>query len=184
MPGDATVRILLLRGVNVGGKSVLPMAGLREVLAGQGLIGVKTHIQSGNAVFRDPIGAVDLAERITVAIESGYGFRPKAMMLEVAVLLDVLAANPFALAGAENGAAVHIGFLAAPALHADLDRLRALAAKDEAFHLTEAAFYLHAPSGIGRSKLAAAAEKTLGVAMTLRNQRVAEAVSVLAQDLE
>ncbi len=33
------------------------------------------------------------------------------------------------------------------------------------------AFYLHAPDGIGRSKLAAAVEQCLGVATTARNWR-------------
>src|SRR5262245_43995429 len=40
----------------------------------------------------------------------------------------------------------------------------------ERFHLMDKVFYLHAPEGIGRSKLAANAEKLLGAPMTDRNR--------------
>lgn len=41
----------------------------------------------------------------------------------------------------------------------------------ERFDLKGKVFYLHTPEGIGRSKLAANAEKLLGVSMTSRNWR-------------
>lgn len=44
--------IALFRGINVGGHGILPMKALRALLEGLGLAGVKTHLQSGNAVFR------------------------------------------------------------------------------------------------------------------------------------
>ncbi len=43
--------LALLRGVNVGGKNILPMAKLREVLEDTELNNVKTYIQSGNVIF-------------------------------------------------------------------------------------------------------------------------------------
>lgn len=177
---SADARILFLRGINVGGRNRLLMADLRALLAGLGLEGVKTHIQSGNAVFFAPPGAVDLGPRIGTAIEGQCGFRPAVIVLTAAALADVLAANPFAAAGADAGATVHIGFLAQAAVGADPQVLAAFATTDERFALTEAAFYLHAPSGIGRSKLAAVAERALAVPMTMRNQRVVEAVAALA----
>ena len=47
--------------------------------------------------------------------------------------------------------------------------MQTLALANEEFALAGRAFYLHAPSGIGRSKLAAKVEKLLGVATTARN---------------
>jgi uncharacterized protein (DUF1697 family) len=41
-------------------------------------------------------------------------------------------------------------------------------------------FYLHAPEGIGRSKLAANTEKVLGVATTGRNWRTVRKVMAMA----
>lgn len=46
--------LILLRGINVGGKNKLPMADLRAALEGLGAGDVQTWIQSGNAVFDAP----------------------------------------------------------------------------------------------------------------------------------
>lgn len=43
--------VVLLRGVNVGGKNQLPMADLRSALAAAGYGDVETYIQSGNVVL-------------------------------------------------------------------------------------------------------------------------------------
>jgi len=44
-------------------------------------------------------------------------------------------------------------------------------------------FYLHAPDGIGRSKLAASAERLLGVPLTARNWRTICKIKDLAEAL-
>ena len=44
----------LLRGINVGGKNVIPMNDLRDCLTELGLQDVRTYIQSGNVLFRAP----------------------------------------------------------------------------------------------------------------------------------
>ena len=46
-----TVMVALLRGVNVGGKTTLPMADLRRVATDLGYDDVATYIQSGNLVL-------------------------------------------------------------------------------------------------------------------------------------
>lgn len=166
--------ILLLRGVNVGAHRVLPMADLRAILTGLGCAAVQTHIQSGNAVFR--ANSDGLAARIAEGIGARFPFTPRALVLPVPAYRAILAACPFA------GEGVHVGFLAeAPEL--DTAPLQTLAAPDEGLALTPTAFYLHAPSGIGWSKLAARAEALLGVPMTMRNLRVATAILKLAEGL-
>lgn len=44
--------LLLLRGINVGGKNKIVMAELKVVLEEQGFQAVKTYINSGNVIFR------------------------------------------------------------------------------------------------------------------------------------
>ena len=44
--------ILLVRGINVDGKHILPMKRLTLILHNLGLYNIKTYIQSGNAVFQ------------------------------------------------------------------------------------------------------------------------------------
>jgi len=44
--------IALFRGINVGGKNVLPMKALKALLENLDLQNVKSYIQSGNVVFQ------------------------------------------------------------------------------------------------------------------------------------
>src|SRR5262249_28718132 len=43
--------VALLRGINLGGRNKVPMAGLRDAVAALGYTGVTTYIQSGNVLF-------------------------------------------------------------------------------------------------------------------------------------
>lgn len=89
-----------------------------------------------------------------------------------------LAGNPFPGADTKN---LHLGFLASIPGNPDLDTLSKLRKEGERFHLKENVFYLHAPEGIGRSRLASNAEKLLGVPMTVRNWSTVCKVMELAE---
>jgi uncharacterized protein (DUF1697 family) len=47
--------IALLRGINVGGKNPIAMAGLKTCFEENGFGDVRTYIQSGNVVFSSPV---------------------------------------------------------------------------------------------------------------------------------
>lgn len=81
IPVGAGVHVALLRGINVGGNNLLPMASLRALLADLGLGAVRTYLNSGNALFTcAPIDHMLLAERIEGAIEAAAGFRPRVLV--------------------------------------------------------------------------------------------------------
>jgi uncharacterized protein (DUF1697 family) len=63
----------------------------------------------------------------------------------------------------------------------NLGTLESIKIARERFVLKDGVFYLHAPDGIGRSKLAANAEKLLGVALTGRNWRTVCRVMAMAK---
>ncbi|MCZ9339503.1 DUF1697 domain-containing protein, partial [Streptomyces sp. TRM76130] len=70
-----TTYAALLRGINVGGKKKLPMADLRTLMEDLGHTGVRTHLQSGQAVFAAEHGTeADLAAGLADAIERRFGF--------------------------------------------------------------------------------------------------------------
>lgn len=170
MSGRGDRAIVLLRGVNVGSNRKLPMKELREILEGLGLEGVETYIQSGNAVARLAAPSPRLAEDIAGAVEERRGFRPRVLLLGGDRLLEAIEANPFPEADAEPRS-LHLFFLAEPPPSPDLESLADVAVASERFHLDRDVFYLRAPEGIGRSKLAASVERYLGVAATARNWR-------------
>ncbi len=165
--------IALLRGINVGGRNKLRMPELVALLAGLGLHNIKTYIQSGNVVFQsDPIDQQALAEEIATAIGRHHGFTPQVLVLSPTEFQRALAGNPFPEAESAPKA-VHLYFLTSPATNPDLGTLEAYQKENERFLLTADVFYLYAPDGIGRSKLAERVEKALGVPVTARNWRTA-----------
>jgi len=175
------IYVALLRGINVGGHNPLPMRELVGILEDLGAQRAATYIQSGNAVFtREQKDTVQLSGGIRRAIEQRCGFDPHVLVLELADFERAVAQNPFPDAEA-TPQELHAGFLAASPESPNLRALERLKAGSERFRLVDKVFYLHAPEGIGRSKLAASAEKLLGVAMTDRNWRTVRKILELAR---
>jgi uncharacterized protein (DUF1697 family) len=165
------VYIALIRGINVGGSHLLPMKDLKLLFEQHGCAEVQTYIQSGNVVFRSTDANADrLAKRLTAAVAKARGFEPRLLVLTRRELERASAGNPFPEAD-DNPASVHLFFLAEPATAADLKSMNALKTASERFALKGRVLYLHTPDGVGRSKLAARAERLLGVDATARNWR-------------
>ncbi|MFF8841726.1 DUF1697 domain-containing protein [Streptomyces sp. NPDC015127] len=162
----------LLRGINVGGKKKVPMAGLRAVLADLGYSDIATYLQSGNAVFSGPAGGErTLAAAIEEALEQTFGFRVDTLVRGGAYLRDVADACPFP-ADTLQGKQLHVTFLSERIAPERLASVDAAALLPEEFRLGDRALYLYTPDGLGRSKLAEVlARPSLfkGVVATSRN---------------
>jgi uncharacterized protein (DUF1697 family) len=163
---------VLLRGVNVGGKNRLPMAEWRRALEGQGFHAPQTLIQSGNAVIGAAGGAEEIARSIADGIETGFGFRPGVFVLSEADLAAALD-HPFPK---EDPTRLHAIFLAPPDAAFAADRAEALRAASESVLLRPGHLLLHAPDGIGRSKLAEALPRLFSGQVTSRNLRTVAAL--------
>ena len=165
--------IALLRGINVGGHNKLPMRELVQLLESLGLANVKTYIQSGNVVFQsERTDLPALSSEIGTAVQERHGFTPRVLLLSLADFQTAVSQNPFPEAQ-DNHKTVHFYFLESAPPNPDLTVLEAVKTESERFALIDTVFYLHAPDGIGRSKLAVKVEKAMGVAATARNWRTA-----------
>jgi uncharacterized protein (DUF1697 family) len=171
----------LIRGINVGGKNSLPMKELRQIIEGIGCRCVRTYIQSGNVVFQSDSSTAVLAEEIAGEILRLRGFKPHVLVLEKSEFKCVVDNNPFPQDDSDPKA-LHLGFLDSAPSNPDLQELEGLRAPSERYELVDRVFYLLAPDGVGRSKLAAKSEKVLGVAMTDRNWKtVGKIMSMLEE---
>lgn len=176
------VKVLLLRGVNVGGANRLPMPEFRQMLLELGLQQIHTHLQSGNVVYLDP-GVAGVEAKITTAMKERFGFAPPMFVMTLNEYDAVLKANPYQKQGVADGTAVHIYFLASPALASVVSGLSAHATGGEAISATDKALYLLAPNGVGRSVLATRLESGLTMVKTARNQTSATAIAALARTI-
>jgi len=174
--------IALFRGINVGGKNVLPMKALKALLENLDLQNVKSYIQSGNVVFQShEENASWLSSKISAEIEKSHGFKPQVLLLDIEEMENAIRSNPFPEAESDPKT-LHLNFLAAAPETPDLQALKSFKKENERFELKGNVFYLHAPDGIGRSKLAANAERLLGVAMTGRNWRTVSKIMAIAKE--
>jgi uncharacterized protein (DUF1697 family) len=70
--GEMRTFLILLRGINVGGKNKVPMAELRKCLEGLGFFDVSTFIVSGNVVLMSDRNAGETAARIEAALPKAF----------------------------------------------------------------------------------------------------------------
>ena len=155
------------------------MARLRQMLTDLGCTAVKTYIQSGNVVMDSTLTDHQLASSLTDTIGREFGFWPPVLTLSRARLQRVMAQNPWPEMVTEP-AKLHVWFFSDPAAKVDAALLESLLAADEKVEVRPPAIYLWAPSGIGRSKLAARMDEVVDCPVTARNWRTLSKITELA----
>jgi uncharacterized protein (DUF1697 family) len=179
----ATTHVLLLRGINVGGNNRIGMAPLRAALEEAGFTGVKTYLQSGNAVVTaSSASPAKVGREVERVIEDAFGLKIKVVVRSRRQIEQVIANDPFG-AVAENPSRYFVTFLdPAP----DPGKLAHLAAADfepERFVLDGDTLYLWYPEGIRDSPLEKAIQKAkLGVTTTARNWNTVNKLLDLAEE--
>jgi uncharacterized protein (DUF1697 family) len=175
-------QIALLRGVNVGGNNKVPMAVLRELMEELGYGDVRTHLQSGNAVFTAPDTSPEQAAReIEEVLARALGLGIRVLVRAADELERVVADNPLPEAVAEPSRLL-VTFLSAPP---DPERLRELDPVDfepNLFGFGEREIYVWCPEGVRTLKLSYAFfEKRFGVVATTRNWNTVTKLLALAR---
>ncbi|MFD5625101.1 DUF1697 domain-containing protein [Streptomyces sp. NPDC127072] len=167
-----TTYAALLRGINVGGSKKVPMAELRTLLEGLGYDGVRTYLQSGNAVFTAGHGDEEsLAAELAAAIERHFGFTVGVLVRDHAHLRAVREGCPFPAAELE-AKQLHVTYFSGPVDPERFAPVDQAAFLPEEFRLGDRVLYLYAPDGLGRSKLAEALSRPRllkGFTATTRN---------------
>ncbi|MDI3402271.1 DUF1697 domain-containing protein [Streptomyces cavernicola] len=149
-----TMYAALLRGINVGGHKKVPMAELRALLTDLGFERVRTHLQSGNAVFDSDHGDEDsLAAEISTALAKHFGFAVDVLVRDGDYLRAVAEACPYP-ADTLEAKQLHVTYFSESVRPERFAAVDPSAYAPEDFKLGDRALYLYAPEGLGRSKLA------------------------------
>lgn len=153
---------VFLRGINVGGRTKISMAALREALEKAGHAGAKTLLQSGNVI----VDKITPAAMEKLILEE-FGLRVRVMTRTHEQLRKVIEANPFPQ-HVNEPAKLAVGFLDKAVRAVAVDPARY--APDE-FVPAGKEIYLWYPHGMGRSKLGDANFVKLlgGAELTVRN---------------
>ncbi len=166
-----TMHIALLRGINVGGKNLVPMSELRDLGATLGLTAVRTLLQSGNLVFQSPKRSAAALERLLEAeTAKRFGFAVDYFVRTGAELQAVIAGNPFPEAAERDPSHLVVMFHKEAPREENVAALRAAIRGRETVRAHGKHLFVVYPDGIGTSKLTGALiEKQLGSRGTARN---------------
>lgn len=173
--GAAGRHVALLRAVNVGGRNRIAMADLRELLEGRGYGDVRTHLQSGNAVFTAagiiPGGTEGVAGEIERALAEELGLTAKVLVRTRAELERAVAANPL-LDVAGDHSRLLVTFLSGAPDREVAAELAPAEFEPDVFAIGEREIYAWYPDGVRATRLSNAFwERRLGLVATGRNWR-------------
>jgi len=169
--------VILLRGINVGGKNMLPMKALVPLLSAHQYQNISTYIQTGNIVLtaqggpqqitpeQTKLEQTKLEQDIKDIITNNFGFTPNVFAISADEFSAAVSNNPYKDI---DGKLVHLYFCQYN-INLNLDKTNKYLAESESYQIKNNVLYLHAPDGIGRSKLVANIEACLGQSGTGRN---------------
>lgn len=169
----------LIRGINVGGGNKVPMAELRAACEGAGLANVRSYIASGNLVFDAKGTADDISATLQDVLTNSFGVATPILVLSEAALRARLATRPL---DPEKGSHLH-GMFTFADYEIDEKLRDLLISPSETLYPAKGIVWLHAPEGIGRSKLAAKLEQVIGkTTLTTRNLNTICALADMLDD--
>lgn len=178
--------VALLRGVNVGGRTTVPMAALKAELERLGLTDVRTHLNSGNALFTSDLPEAALEGMIERALEARFAFMLPALVRSGAEIRKVFAKLPFpadeiarAQEAAGDATSLYVAFLSAPPGTDAVERFAALKKPGEAFAVEGRMLYLLLDHSIRECRMFSALDRLDGRA-TVRNWNTIMKLSALA----
>jgi uncharacterized protein (DUF1697 family) len=167
--------IALLRGINVGGNTMISMAELKKTLTGLGFENVVSYINSGNLAFDTRKTEENkLVARLEKAIAKEFGKMVSVMVREQAHIERVLANNPYD-GEFESHKEMHVLFLASELAPEAKQSLADAVPTGERFSVIGREIYCHLPMGVADSYLGRGQfEKLVKVAVTARNWRTVQ----------
>jgi uncharacterized protein (DUF1697 family) len=86
---------LFLRGINVGGKNLMPMKELQSLFGTIGLINIKTWLQSGNIRFESDQSKEQSIEAIEKALSKHFDYHGSLILIELDQLKKLIDLDPF-----------------------------------------------------------------------------------------
>ena len=162
--------IALLRGINVGGRTSIPMAELRALAGEIGLTDVRTYIQSGNLLF-----TADKQDGLEERLEAAVAKRFIAVPVIVRSGQDWARYrdnNPFPEAAETEPNRLMMMLSKAPPKDDAAAALQERARDGERVALAGGALWIHYPGGSSTSKLSPSLiDKVVGSPATARNWR-------------
>ncbi|MEU9891289.1 DUF1697 domain-containing protein [Sphaerisporangium sp. NPDC051011] len=159
--------VALLRGININPRTRVAMADLRALLEELGYTGVRTHLQSGNALLTaDGRSPEQVADEVGRRISEVLGISPAVIVRTVPELRAVVEENPLEVRDPVKFVVV---FLAGAPDRAVLEGIDPAEYAPEEMAVGRRELYMYFPDGLRRPKLPPLLEKRSSAPATMRN---------------
>lgn len=163
--------IALLRGINVSGRNMIPMAELRDLCAGLGWREVRSYIQSGNLVFAADEATAVLEHTLEQAIQQRFALAVPVIVRATAVWPGYISGNPFPQASQAEANRVMLALTKSPPLPEAAEKLQERATTERIRQVGDA-LWIHFAEGAGQTKLTTSLlDRLAGSPVTMRNWR-------------
>lgn len=183
--------VALLRGINVGGNTMIKMEELRTMFEALGFANVVTYINSGNIAFdlkssgsgqksaKTLDAMAHMAGTIENELEKHFGKQIPVVIREQADISRIIADNPFE-GEYESHKEMHVLFLKEEMPEDKQELLLGAAPDGERFAAIGREIYCHLKLGVADSLLGKGfIDKKLKVPFTARNWRTVEKLAVM-----
>ena len=175
--------VALLRGVNLGGHKMVPMAQFRGALADCGYTNVRTLLQSGNVVFEGRAAKPSSIEtRLERELVERFDVAADVHVRTAAEWPAIVAANPFSVEADRMPSHLLVGFYRAPLDPAKVAAFQKSIAGPERVRCDGRHLYMTFPDGVGNSKATVNMDRMLGVRGTARNWNTVRRLAALAAE--
>ena len=163
--------LVLLRGINVGGKNIVTMSALRVCLESMGLKNVTTYIQSGNILFESSLKSpAELTREIEDALSAELLNAAQVVVVSQQQLKSVVTKAPAGFGADPAKYRYDVMFVRAPLRAREL--LPTIALKegvDEAFESNGVLYFRRLTRLASQSKLSRLVATPAYKSMTIRN---------------
>jgi uncharacterized protein (DUF1697 family) len=86
--------VALLRGINVGGNSLVKMAELKAMAEACGLTNVQTYINSGNVIFDSDMNPDEIEKLFSESFQNAFGFQTPIIIRSKTEMAETLKKAP------------------------------------------------------------------------------------------
>ncbi len=168
---DQIMYAAFLRGINVGGNTLIKMEDLRKAFESYGYRDVKTLLASGNVLFEAPReNPLDLSQKIAMKLQETFGREILVIVCPVADLRELEARQPFKDIEVTSQTRLFVTFISENKKRRDIssqpihEGFRIIRVSDDTI-----CSVLYEQPGIGAVELMSAIEKEFGKKVTTRS---------------
>ncbi len=154
--------VAFLRGINVGGATLLPMQELVLLCLDAGFENVRTYLNSGNVLFDSGLKEADIEAALEQRLQVKMGKAIAVAIRDAEELRAIVAGNPFAAAEPSK---VGVLLMSQRVPKSFMKDVRGIGPEEVVAGRREV--YIHYPGGMGRSKLKVPLEGTVRNISTL-----------------